>query len=103
MGWEWLVLPMRLSAKVRTNVALFLSRYLAIDEGFDIKGRMRSKAMDNQRSYLAALFFVIALVAGLIGFTGLAGASANTAQSLFGLFFVLFVAVLFFRGPRSMA
>lgn len=59
--------------------------------------------MENQLSYLAAVFFVIALVAGLIGFTGLAGASAGTAQLLFGLFLVLFIAALFSRGPRSMA
>jgi uncharacterized membrane protein YtjA (UPF0391 family) len=40
----------------------------------------------------AAIFFVIAIIAGLLGFTGVAGVSMDIAQLLFGIF--LFLAVL---------
>ncbi|MGE0206760.1 MAG: DUF1328 domain-containing protein [Candidatus Babeliales bacterium] len=40
--------------------------------------------------YYVALFFVLALVAGIFGFGGLAIAFANIAQTLFWLFLVLF-------------
>ncbi|NYZ17698.1 DUF1328 domain-containing protein [Azospirillum sp. RWY-5-1] len=44
--------------------------------------------------YWAAVFLVIALVAGLFGFGGVASASAGIAQFLFFLFVVLFAASL---------
>jgi uncharacterized membrane protein YtjA (UPF0391 family) len=44
--------------------------------------------------YWAAVFLVIALVAGLFGFGGVASASVGIAQFLFFLFVVLFAASL---------
>lgn len=55
--------------------------------------------------YWAAVFLVIALVAGLFGFGGIAAASAGIAQILFAIFLGLFVvallAHLFRRPPRG--
>ena len=42
----------------------------------------------------AAVFLLIAIVAGLFGFTGVAEASSTIAQWLFGIFLVLFLGVL---------
>jgi uncharacterized membrane protein YtjA (UPF0391 family) len=44
--------------------------------------------------YWALIFFVVALVAGLLGFTGIAMASAGIAKALFVIFLVLFLATL---------
>jgi uncharacterized membrane protein YtjA (UPF0391 family) len=41
--------------------------------------------------YWAAVFFVIALIAGALGFGGVAAASASIAQILFYIFLVLFL------------
>jgi uncharacterized membrane protein YtjA (UPF0391 family) len=38
--------------------------------------------------YWAALFFVIAIVAGIFGFAGIATGASSIAQVLFGLFLV---------------
>jgi uncharacterized membrane protein YtjA (UPF0391 family) len=46
----------------------------------------------------AALFLVIALVAGLLGFAGVAGAASNIAWIIFVLFLILFVVSLFMGG-----
>jgi uncharacterized membrane protein YtjA (UPF0391 family) len=55
--------------------------------------------------YWAAVFFVIALVAGLLGFTGISVATAEIAKLLFFIFLVLFVvsliASIVTRGPSS--
>jgi len=55
--------------------------------------------------YWAAVFFIIALVAGLLGFTGLVVATAEIAKPLFFIFLVLFVvsliASMVTRGPSS--
>jgi uncharacterized membrane protein YtjA (UPF0391 family) len=51
--------------------------------------------------YWAAVFLIIALVAGLFGFAGLAGTAANIAWILFVVGLVLFVAFLVLgRRPR---
>ena len=42
----------------------------------------------------AAVFLVIAIVAGIFGFTGVEQASATIAQWLFGIFLVLFIGAL---------
>jgi uncharacterized membrane protein YtjA (UPF0391 family) len=44
--------------------------------------------------YWAAVFFVIALIAGALGFGGIAAASAGIAQILFYIFLVLFLIAL---------
>lgn len=41
--------------------------------------------------YWAAVFFVIAIVAGLLGFGGIASASAGIAQVLIFIFGILFI------------
>jgi len=41
--------------------------------------------------YYAAVFFVIALIAGAFGFTGVAAGAATIAKFLFGLFILLFI------------
>ena len=44
--------------------------------------------------YYAAVFFVIALVAGLLGFGGIAAGASSIAQVLFFIFIVLFLVSL---------
>ncbi len=44
--------------------------------------------------YYAAVFLVIALVAGLLGFTGIAAGAVEIAKILFFVFLLLFVASL---------
>lgn len=44
----------------------------------------------------AAIFFIIALIAGALGFMGVAGAAASIAKFLFGLFLVIAVLMLVF-------
>ena len=41
--------------------------------------------------YYAAVFFVIALIAGALGFTGVAAGAGTIAKFLFGLFILLFI------------
>ncbi len=41
--------------------------------------------------YWAAVFFIIALVAGLLGFGGIATAAAGVAQVLFFVFLIVFL------------
>lgn len=42
--------------------------------------------------YWAAVFFIVAIVAGAFGFGGIAAASAGIAKLLFWVFVVLFIA-----------
>jgi uncharacterized membrane protein YtjA (UPF0391 family) len=52
--------------------------------------------------HYAVLFFVIALIAGMLGFTGIAGASVGIAKILFLVFIVLAVmSLLFGRRPSA--
>lgn len=44
----------------------------------------------------AAVFFVIALIAGAFGFTNVSGASYGIAKVLFFIFIVIFVLLLIF-------
>jgi uncharacterized membrane protein YtjA (UPF0391 family) len=44
--------------------------------------------------YWAAVFFVIALIAGALGFGGLAAAASGIAQILFYIFLVMFIIAL---------
>ena len=46
--------------------------------------------------YWAAVFFIIAIVAGLFGFGGIAAAAGGIAQILFYVFVALFVLALIF-------
>lgn len=43
----------------------------------------------------AAIFLLIAIVAGIFGFTGVEEASASIAKVLFGIFMVLFLGAIF--------
>jgi uncharacterized membrane protein YtjA (UPF0391 family) len=43
----------------------------------------------------AAVFLLIAIVAGIFGFTGVEEASATIARVLFGIFLVLFLGAIF--------
>jgi uncharacterized membrane protein YtjA (UPF0391 family) len=43
----------------------------------------------------AAVFLLIAIVAGVFGFTGVEEASATIAKVLFGIFLVLFLGAVF--------
>ncbi len=51
--------------------------------------------------YWAAIFFVIALIAGVFGFGGVAAASAGIAQFLFFVFLIGFVISLVLHFARS--
>lgn len=53
--------------------------------------------------YWAIVFFVIAIVAGVLGFGEMAGAASGIAQILFFVFLVLFVIGLFTHTRRSAA
>ena len=46
--------------------------------------------------YWAVVFFILALVAGLLGFGGLAATAGGIAQILFFIFLVLFVVSLLY-------
>ena len=48
----------------------------------------------NHMLYYAVVFFVIALIAGVLGFGGIAGAAAGIAKILFFVFLILFVVSL---------
>lgn len=52
--------------------------------------------------YWAAVFLVIAIVAGLLGLTGIGGLSMNIAWILVVVFLVLFVISLVFNGKRGL-
>ena len=53
--------------------------------------------------YWAAIFLVIAIVAGALGFGGIATTSAGIARILFGVFLILFLitAILQILGGRA--
>jgi len=44
--------------------------------------------------YWAAVFFILALIAGVFGFGGLAAGASSAAQILFGLFLLIAIASL---------
>ncbi len=44
--------------------------------------------------YWALVFFIIALVAGVLGFGGIAAAASDMARILFFIFLVIFLATL---------
>jgi uncharacterized membrane protein YtjA (UPF0391 family) len=44
--------------------------------------------------YWAAVFFIVALIAGALGFGGLAAAAGGIAQILFYIFLVMFLVAL---------
>lgn len=50
--------------------------------------------------YYALVFFVLALVAGLLGFGGIASASVGIAKILFFIFIVLFLLSAVFGAVR---
>ncbi len=50
--------------------------------------------------YWAAVFFIIALMAGVLGFGGIASSAAGIAQILFFVFLLMFVLSLVFGGLR---
>ena len=54
--------------------------------------------------YWAAVFFVLALVAGFLGFWGLAATAGLVAKVLFGVFLVAaLVSIVAGRSPRRVA
>ncbi len=46
--------------------------------------------------YWSAIFFVLAIIAGLFGFAGISSAFVEIAQMLFFVFLIIFVISLFF-------
>lgn len=44
--------------------------------------------------YYAVVFFIIALIAGMLGFSGIAASASGIAQVLFFIFVVLFLVSL---------
>jgi uncharacterized membrane protein YtjA (UPF0391 family) len=67
-----------------------------------LDGRPDAGRKEIPMIYWAAVFLVIALVAGLLGLTGVAGMSANIAWVLF-IVGVVFAIVLFLTGRRRSA
>jgi uncharacterized membrane protein YtjA (UPF0391 family) len=65
----------------------------------------RPSSENDAMHYWAAVFFVIALIAGLVGFTGISIAATEIARLIFFIFLVLFVvslvASVVTRGPSS--
>jgi len=61
----------------------------------------RSKKGEHSMPSWAAIFLVVALIAGLLGFTGVAGTASNIASILFIIFLVAFAISLLVgrRGP----
>jgi uncharacterized membrane protein YtjA (UPF0391 family) len=59
--------------------------------------------LEGAMLYWAAVFFIIAIIAGVLGFTGIAIATAEIAKILFFVFLILFalsiVASLVSRAP----
>jgi len=51
--------------------------------------------------YYAALFLLLAIVAGILGFSAIAGTAAAIAQGLFILFIVLFVLSMLLGKKKS--
>jgi uncharacterized membrane protein YtjA (UPF0391 family) len=51
-------------------------------------------SQEDAMLYWAAVFFVIALIAGALGFGGLAAAAGGIAQILFYIFLVMFLVAL---------
>ena len=51
--------------------------------------------------YWAAVFFIIALIAGIFGFGGVAAASAGIAQFLFYIFLIGFIISLVLHFARA--
>jgi uncharacterized membrane protein YtjA (UPF0391 family) len=49
---------------------------------------------EDHMLYWALVFFIVALVAGLLGFGGISSASAGVAQILFFIFLVVFLVSL---------
>lgn len=50
--------------------------------------------------YWALIFFVVALIAGVLGFGGIASASAGIAQILFFIFLAIFIVSLIMGAMR---
>ncbi|MHB8116341.1 MAG: DUF1328 domain-containing protein [Acidithiobacillus ferrivorans] len=48
----------------------------------------------NTHALLGVVFFIVALLAGVLGFFGIAGIAASIAKILFIIFLVLFVVAL---------
>jgi uncharacterized membrane protein YtjA (UPF0391 family) len=55
---------------------------------------------ENPMLYYSLVFFIVAIIAGLLGFGGIAGAATGIAQILFFVFVVLFVLSLIFGRRR---
>jgi uncharacterized membrane protein YtjA (UPF0391 family) len=50
--------------------------------------------MESAMLYWAAVFFIIAIVAGILGFGGVSAAASGIAQVLFFVFLVIFLIAL---------
>jgi uncharacterized membrane protein YtjA (UPF0391 family) len=60
-----------------------------------IKGTSSADCQEPPMLKWAAIFLLIAIVAGVFGFTGVEEASATIAKFLFGIFLVLFLGAVF--------
>jgi uncharacterized membrane protein YtjA (UPF0391 family) len=58
-----------------------------------VRNRKRKEA---NMLFWAAVFFIIAVIAGILGFTGVAVAATEIAKILFFVFLILFVVSLIF-------
>jgi uncharacterized membrane protein YtjA (UPF0391 family) len=55
---------------------------------------LRNRAYEGQMLYWALVFFIIAVVAGVLGFGGISAAAGGIAQILFYIFVVIFLVAL---------
>jgi uncharacterized membrane protein YtjA (UPF0391 family) len=61
----------------------------------------RAGVEENKMLYYALVFFIIAVIAGLLGFGVIASAAAGIAKILFFVFLVLFIVTLIGHASRG--
>jgi uncharacterized membrane protein YtjA (UPF0391 family) len=65
------------------------------------KGHNRDGLEEGKMLYYALVFFIIAVIAGLLGFGVIASAAAGIAKILFFVFLVLFIVTLIGHASRG--
>jgi uncharacterized membrane protein YtjA (UPF0391 family) len=66
-------------------------------DGVDLRSppsRRLVSGLENAMLYWAAVFFIIAIIAGFLGFGGVSVAASGIAQTLFFIFLVIFIVAL---------
>jgi uncharacterized membrane protein YtjA (UPF0391 family) len=97
---------MRPGGNFRSAIPLRIDDRMIMGTGLpSAAGAARLSWENDAMLYWAAVFFIIALIAGLLGFTGISVAAAEIARLVFFIFLVLFivslVASMVTRGPSS--